>query len=333
VLDDLSNKFLSRSPWGGVLKRALTLHEQQNARVGGELDHGSWVVDASEFSVSRLREMSHNFQRPVVVRGLFADVPAVKRWSPEFFAEQAGDTVVQVVDQQSDTVHDMRLRDFLEGHDGLYLKFWPELFRAHPQFVDDLAFDRVFPEWIGGPGSRFNPFTAEFFMGRGVDAERGIAGTPLHCAPHANLFVEIYGRKTWTLIDPKHTLLLRPVLQETYGVSALTPSQLAERELPRYSVTLEPGDALFNPPWFWHQVQNDGFCIGIASRDVMVRANFRQNAVFSTLRPWFTVLAGLNRFTGWFSAKKPPEKYAEQDRHAHGHDSVVNRRMRALRPD
>ena len=36
---------------------------------------------------------------------------------------------------------------------------------------------------------------------------------------------------------------------------------------PVYQATLEPGDVLFNPPWWWHSIKNvDATTVGVASR-------------------------------------------------------------------
>ena len=56
------------------------------------------------------------------------------------------------------------------------------------------------------------------------------------------------------------------------------------RRLPTFEVTLEPGDVLFNGPWWWHYVANpDGFTVGCAVRRGNMSADYANNAIFSMM--------------------------------------------------
>lgn len=48
-------------------------------------------IDAIDYSFEVLKKLTHNFVSPVVVRGLFSQTEAVKKWSsPEFFSKNYG---------------------------------------------------------------------------------------------------------------------------------------------------------------------------------------------------------------------------------------------------
>jgi hypothetical protein len=58
-------------------------------------------ISKEEYSYEKLAEVSKAFSQPVLVRGLFADAPAVKTWTPEFLAEAMGDHEVNTVQNGS----------------------------------------------------------------------------------------------------------------------------------------------------------------------------------------------------------------------------------------
>ena len=53
--------------------------------------------------------------------------------------------------------------------------------------------------------------------------------------------------------------------------------------LPRYDIVLEPGDILWNAPWWWHRIENgDGFNVGLAIRNNKVtKLNLQNNLTYT----------------------------------------------------
>ena len=53
--------------------------------------------------------------------------------------------------------------------------------------------------------------------------------------------------------------------------------------LPRYDIVLEPGDILWNAPWWWHRIENgDGFNVGLAIRNNKVtKLNIQNNLTYT----------------------------------------------------
>lgn len=103
-------------------------------------------------------------------------------------------------------------------------------------------------------------------------------GTPCHndLSGDCNLFFQVEGRKKWTLIDPNFTLMIYPVFppEPSYGESLidqydmkLDPQARLFQYCPHQEVTLEPGDVLFIPPYYWHSVRNiDSRTLAVATR-------------------------------------------------------------------
>ncbi|OEU18086.1 hypothetical protein FRACYDRAFT_184868 [Fragilariopsis cylindrus CCMP1102] len=81
--------------------------------------------------------------------------------------------------------------------------------------------------------------------------------TGLHCEPIANLAVQLWGSRTWTLVNPIHTWKLRPRIAtdgRSYYPSSISKNDLT-RKIPRYRITTNPGDAVWLPTWTYHQVE------------------------------------------------------------------------------
>ena len=101
-------------------------------------------------------------------------------------------------------------------------------------------------------------------------------GTPFHHAAVYNWFYQVDGKKHWWFIDPYDSFLTYPVaiLGRAAGFSfCLFPYEYNEKAFPlfqycpMYSAVLEPGDVLFNPPWWWHAIKNvTETTVAVASR-------------------------------------------------------------------
>jgi hypothetical protein len=141
--------------------------------------------------------------------------------------------------------------------------------------VEDLQLERIRRD-LTTPGSAWDELvTTNLFVGATH------VFSAVHAAPAGNFFLNLVGRKAWTFVDPRyaghlHALPSRPFqyLKSAYGGSR-AQAELGNAEhplqmLPRYTVTLEPGDLLYNAPWWWHEVDNlDDFTVGCAVRHLV----------------------------------------------------------------
>src|SRR5262249_45618195 len=111
--------------------------------------------------------------------------------------------------------------------------------------------------------------------------------THLHNDQPCNLFVQIHGRKKWTLFLPSDSALLRPRATKTAYFKCESrldgPDGLLEKAV-RFEVVLEPGDVLYVPPHVWHHVENLTETIGLGYRFSSVAAAMRASPLFTFLR-------------------------------------------------
>ena len=198
---------------------------------------------------------------PVVLRGFASDTEAGRTWTFDGLLERFGQEQVLLTTPELDG-EPGRL-DAVES-EKVYLHNSEVLFRRYPELVDALSLDAL------AGYSDMRPTYLQLFLGR-----EG-TGTPFHAAANWNWFFNIEGRKSWAFVDPRHGYLLYP--HNAMGQAAafaLCPyaDEYDEDFFPAFSycpifrVTLEPGDVLFNPPWWWHSVKNESAkTVGVASR-------------------------------------------------------------------
>ena len=218
--------------------------------------------------------------RPVVIRGFAADFPAVSRWSPEFFRRRYRDLPVLAVDgahrekidpesgsaefrTEEMTVGEQVDRMLAGATD--YVSFFGDVFSHDPTLCADIPIAELDPLLAR---NRFSarPLFKLFMGGDGTS-------TTWHCAELQNLFVQIHGRKDWVLAPPASTPCLDPRItgwgqQYCHSMIDFRNPDLARFPLYRHAklfhTTLEPGDVLYIPPFWWHYVVNPGVSIGLA---------------------------------------------------------------------
>lgn len=229
---------------------------------------------------------------PVVMEGAAKDWDCIKTWSPEYFKELHGDDDIVLVDQ-NDSEYPYELIKLKEVIDNMreggkkYYRFYPLLSR-HPEHLKDFDY-----EWLKerrtGPVV-FDSF--QVFMG-GKDTY-----TPLHNANQGNLFVQVYGEKKWVLyshyytpiIDPRPTRNLyrnAPAKINAGIFNPFEPDYSSPYHLYKYmegiSVHLKPGDVFWNPPFYWHAVQNPTDSIGVGYRWLSPFNAYRRSPLYFSL--------------------------------------------------
>jgi hypothetical protein len=203
--------------------------------------------------------------RPVVLTGVAHDWPAMQRWSPEYIKQRYGHLMVEIqAERHGDQLYEMnklahrrevRLADFVDRVESAgvsndeYLTANNELLRR-PEFAGLLEDIGSLPE----------------VCDRTKLAERssfwfGPAGTvtPLHHDTLMLFHTQVVGRKRWRLVSPLET----PRLYNHYQVySAVDLDKVDLNRHPDFAsvkvldVVVEPGETMFLPLAWWHQVSS-----------------------------------------------------------------------------
>ena len=202
--------------------------------------------------------------RPVLIKGAMAGWPALERWTPDYLADRIGDAMIEYQGGRSSAAdyelkkdkHRKRapLRQFIDlvrsGGNAAYLTASNSATNAPalaPLNTDLGHIDAYLhsPQgmlWIGGAG----------------------AFTPLHFDLTNNLLAQVTGTKRVILIPPSQTSRLahrNHVFSDVRDVTDEARLKLhpQARDLLRYEVMLTPGDLLFIPIGWWHQVRSESF--------------------------------------------------------------------------
>jgi hypothetical protein len=214
---------------------------------------------------------------------------AINRWSIDYLNRYLHNFNLNVVRHADDLhpitgekvktmkIENMPFSQFVEHKtEPIYVNNNHTILSHFPQLFEDIKPEyQQFIQTLTSTNLK-NIHIANLFIGydqRGGDP----SGSSLHCGGSGNFFCMIKGTKTWTLIPPEYSCLLKGRVAPS-GIHAQTLFEMTDRKLtqyptiyrhlPRYEVTLEPGDVLWNAPWWWHRIQNGpGESIGMAIRN------------------------------------------------------------------
>jgi hypothetical protein len=211
--------------------------------------------------------------RPAIITDVCRDWPAMHRWQLSELAKRFADCEVEIqAERDSDTKYELnsiklkkrvRFGDFMDQvlaggpSNNVYMTANNHVFRnpAFTSMCDDVGQmpDYLDPSqlasrahlWIGPQGTR----------------------TPLHHDTCMLLHAQIVGRKRWRLVSPLQTARI-------YNYRAVfSPVDLDAVDLERFplmrgvrvlEVVVEPGEALFLPLAWWHQVTSLDPCVSIS---------------------------------------------------------------------
>lgn len=210
----------------------------------------------AEFRRRQARQLA-----PFVFRGAAKDWRSHATWSIEAFGRRFAADRVRLLsldglrhgtlgpEDEQTSVGELARRVAAGGGD--YLRFAP-LAAAHPELLEEL--DLAWLRARGGPEHR-SPL--QFFIGGGG------TGTPLHCEVPGNFLIQVQGRKRLLLHPPQTLLYLDPAAARLPYFCTDADAEAAENPgFPLYAgadrleTTLEPGDVLWLPPFWWHHARN-----------------------------------------------------------------------------
>ena len=217
-------------------------------------------------SAELFRQRYYRTNRPVVLRGVATSWKAVHAWTQDYLSRACGEAQVRVMmNRDRATVADtlaggrlertMRLADFLSlveqcgPSNDLYLV-------AKNRFFDSADVVAIAEDI--GPSTivETDPRRAEVMLWLGPSGTH----TPLHYDSRSSLLFQIRGRKSVTLVPPWFASAMQQT-EEWYAnvdLAALDRSRVLTA-----TTVIAPGDALFLPVGWWHDVTALGTSISL----------------------------------------------------------------------
>jgi len=245
-------------------------------------------IHHTEATFEKLNELSKQFTFPVVIRGLLENSTAISQWSEtDFWMKYEKEEVL--CGTLFDLIDDCTIGKFfneLNAGRPFYISGASVIFDHHPELHDMIDNEQIRSL---EPGNRKS---TQVFMGVPD------MGSDIHAALGVNIFRMIVGQKKWWFIPPSQTPYIKPSINSE-GFSAHTKTLVGKggqqmspwmKKVERYTTTLNPGDVLVNPPWFWHGIinlgdkENNDLVIGSPTRygaKLASAAGFKTNPVLT----------------------------------------------------
>jgi len=219
-------------------------------------------MDGAYWSFAAFDILTERRLKPLIIRGIFKNASALN-WTPEHLAKSFGDRDFFAFADNRFGVADADVSTFRDtipnivrnitngGNNYVFNANFENPTDMH--LYDDIGLDRLY-DWR-------RPAVVQFFLGLAREGEKRLGGSPLHAAVPPNLNVQLSGSKRWIMVDPKYSLYMRPRLlsDQVALVTEATFEYDAEsrwHNFPRYEGLIHPGDAIFIPPWWYHEVHN-----------------------------------------------------------------------------
>lgn len=205
-----------------------------------------------------------------VFRGEARKWPAA-RWSLGFFKKHYGKTVCHLLTDYG--LADFSRRDMykeaslgsvisqIQKGKRVYLRFSP-LIERQPELMAGLNTDYL------KSFRRFDSLSDAYHLFIGSKGTY----TRLHSEMEVSVFVQLEGRKRWRLIRASDYAMVYPQFSGRTHFVTEFDAWPGKNEFPLLSkaevheITLEPGDVLYLPPFWWHYAENPGASVGISYR-------------------------------------------------------------------
>lgn len=255
------------------------------------------VPSREALSVGEFEDLFLGPRRPVVLKGVAAHWPCMGAWTPDSFRTRFGDDRVRVR-RFSDFKHEeMSLAAYIDfvtsgafenDPDRKYMIDWTA-FQSRPSLRNELGRIQYFENWLN-----VVPPKVQIKLQTGWEAVL-IGAKGAVCKLHYDYgkthacAVQVYGRKRWVLYPPDQGERLTNLA----GTDFVDVNRPDHEEFPLFSAAagrmeavVHPGDMIFVPLDWWHQVENLDVTIAV-TMNFLNRSNFREwvKYQFTKFRP------------------------------------------------
>ncbi|WP_353931422.1 cupin-like domain-containing protein [Okeanomitos corallinicola TIOX110] len=229
---------------------------------------GNTIARIHKPTLSEFKQATQSYSKPVIITGKIEEWKAFDSWSIDYLNQALENKEVKISVSKNKTFTfteendyilpsiQMKFNDFtdwiLNGDrtETFYYLYQTPIETSFPELLPDIAT----PEYI-----KKNVFVlANLWMGTGGNT------SPLHWDSVQNLLCQVRGRKKLLLFEPKQTSCLYsfPVNSKIPHMSQVKINNPDFNKFPKFKnaryteCTLEPGEMLFIPPFWWHQVHS-----------------------------------------------------------------------------
>lgn len=228
------------------------------------------VIELDDPGAERFYREFCRTNTPCVARGGASDWPAITRWRDDGYLRQlAGSRPIartRSVRQRNEYDHaspiaPVLFREFLDGY------------REHPRwYINDAAMPGILVQDIASHPmldgfARLDDFKRRIGMFFGAGSQRA----PLHYDDEDNIYIVIHGRKRFKLYDVSDFSRMYPHDDAFLpDFSRVDDDDVDDETFPRfrdatcYEITLDPGDILYVPGYWWHSVMSHGRSIALS---------------------------------------------------------------------
>lgn len=243
--------------------------------IGGSLDVETVILGGDRRSESDAYiESARRRNVPLVIRAGGSHWPAVNKWSLDYVAQTCGssEATCQLYGKTKPTLLRLPVDKAIErikSGEHLYISEATLRFGKIAEEADlpMLAQDCIVPSHL-----EKKDFSLRVFMGRDTFASMHFhTGEPRKKVCYESFKIQIAGRKSVVLFSPDANLKAHSILWFNFSripfnewftdrtaIISRHPELAAARA---YEVTLEPGDLLFIPSYWWHSIYGSGMSI------------------------------------------------------------------------
>jgi hypothetical protein len=221
---------------------------------------------------SRFNELYFG-KRPVIHKGAVINSPCYRKWTPDYLRAAIGGRTVNVKHSKTglynisvgELYHNMSM-PFGNALD-LFTSTGPN---NKSYYLQQYSIREYFPELLQDLDTPALNSPADLLSA--LNFWIGGAGcvTQLHYDRDHNFLVQVRGRKALTLFAPEDSGYLYPNTDSEYAhVSRIELENADKNKFPLFDQAtpfyclLEEGDALYLPPYWWHQVRSLEMCINV----------------------------------------------------------------------
>lgn len=201
--------------------------------------------------------------KPVVIQGLMDDWEATTKWNPRFFAKHYGDLLVTPQRTYTEgayrTFTVAEYMDYLvntRDEDPYYLRNW-EFHLEHTEIKEDYLVPDYFESWHVYIPEPHRPRLSWFYIGPAQ------SGSAMHLDPTDTSAwnAVVSGKKYWLFFPPEQSDYVYEGLVDAFNPNLDKFPYFAKTQ--PVAVVQNPGEVVFTPSGWWHQVLNVEPCISI----------------------------------------------------------------------